>query len=98
MCVVRSVTPCLSSSLFGKCLILCNLFILLLSIIILVIECLEGEMQLVPANTYTDNIGRIEVCINGTWGIICQRLFDDADASVICKNLGYSFYGKKKLH
>ena len=23
-CAVRSITPCLSNSLFGKCLILCN--------------------------------------------------------------------------
>ena len=61
----------------------------------MVIECPEEALRLVPANTYSDNIGRVEVCINGTWGIVCQKLFDDTDASVICKNLGYSSYGKK---
>ena len=37
--------------------------------------------------------GRIELCINGTWGTICNDFWDNEDASVLCGELGYSPYG-----
>ena len=33
------------------------------------------------------------MCVNGTWGIICRDFFDDADAKVVCRSLGYSELG-----
>ena len=54
-------------------------------------KCKHGDVRL--GGTSYSTIGRIEVCLNGTWGTVCSQIFDDIDASVVCKHLGYSTYG-----
>ena len=56
-----------------------------------VVKCKHGDIRL--AGTSYSTIGRVEVCHNGTWGTICSNSFDDKDASVVCRQLGYSPYG-----
>lgn len=53
-------------------------------------RCENEDIRLVGGINY----GRVEVCVAGEWGTICNdRYWDDTDAGVICNQLGFLRYG-----
>ena len=54
-------------------------------------RCTQGSVRTSGSNS--DRYGAVEVCVNGTWGTVCNDFWDDLDARVFCRQLGYSPYG-----
>ena len=58
-------------------------------------DCQDGEVRL-QDGTASSN-GRVELCLNGIWGSVCSSQWDDTDASVVCRELGYDPQGESEL-
>ena len=64
-------------------------------------SCYDGQLRLGNASiefnsSHYNYQGRVEVCINGTFGAICDVGWDELDAQVACRQL-LGFNGKELL-
>ncbi len=63
----------------------------------------EGDSFYLGETVYSDNIygknglvaGRVELCLSRRYGTICDDFWDSHDASVVCRQLGFSPYGMR---
>lgn len=55
-------------------------------------NCTNGNLRLKGSENHYE--GRIEICLNGSWGSICPYNWDNNDAAVVCKQLNFSAIGK----
>ena len=54
-------------------------------------SCSHGAVRLVGGRS--SNEGTVEICINGVWGTACHSSWDNYDATVVCRQLGFSGSG-----
>lgn len=57
-------------------------------LICLSVACASGAIRLVGGTDQYE--GRLEICVSNVWGTVCDNMWDTTDASVACKQLGYS--------
>ena len=48
--------------------------------------CNNGDLRL--RGSTVSSQGRVEICINETWGTICDDSWDGNDAMVVCRGTG----------
>ena len=58
------------------------------SLHIYISDCGDGDLRLMNGNTGLE--GRLEICFHNKYGTICDRQFDNLDAKVACRKLGFS--------
>ena len=54
-------------------------------------NCVDGSVRLIGGETALE--GRVELCYNHIWGLICPSSWDTRDATVVCRQLGYKTTG-----
>ena len=68
------------------------MYVSLLLVVFDFIDCTHGDVRLLGGSS--DSEGRVEVCVNGVWGTVCDDSWTYQDAQVVCRQLRLPFRGK----
>lgn len=60
-----------------------------------IVTCQRGDVRIGVAGRVSSHEGRIEVCLNNEWGTICDDAWENRDAGVACRQLGFSRFSKQ---
>ena len=55
--------------------------------------CSDGNVRL-EGGRPEELEGRVEICYDNTYGTVCDDFWDELDARVVCRQLGYATNGK----
>ena len=58
-------------------------------------NCTDGSVRLTHGSTPRN--GTVQVCVNRTWGSICDSGWSSRDATVVCRQLGFPTLGNRYL-
>ena len=50
-------------------------------------SCTNGSVYLTGGSSESE--GTVQLCYNNEFGTVCDDLWDDNDAAVVCQQLGY---------
>ena len=60
----------------------------------LLLDCTDGSVRLVDGDNYNATAGRVEYCVGGLWGTVCNfSKWSEADAFVVYQQLGLNTFG-----